>query len=151
MELDIQIQPSRHTNSRRMHPTTQFNTPNSHTRGISESRQCSWSIPLPRACSRSCVLVTVVRRQPLNYVRRHPHRKYIYRHSHALALVPCIATAWSYPTHICWLREQTSPVAVPRTTPPTVRLRTGHAMFLFALFIPYFDNFTPISIKLNGF
>ena len=51
VQLDRIIQPPQHTDSRRMHPTTQLNTPNSHTRGTPESRRCSWPNPLPRECS----------------------------------------------------------------------------------------------------
>ena len=67
MRLHILIQPLQYTDSRRMHPTTQLNTPNSLTRGTPESRRCSWSNPLPRECSRISVLVMVVCRQPLYY------------------------------------------------------------------------------------
>ena len=42
-------------------------------------------------------------------------------------------------------------VAASRTTPPTVRLRTGHPVFLFTLFIPYFVCFDPISFIFNSF
>ena len=127
----------------RMHPTTQLNTPNSHTRGTPESRRCSWPNPLPRECSRSCVLVMVVCRQPLDYWVA-PSSKNISPQPRPDPLVSCIATPWSYPTHTCWLRQRTSTVAAPSTTPPTVR--TGHPMFLFALFTPYFVFFTPFRL-----
>ena len=64
-------------------------------------------------------------------------------------LVSCTTTPWSYSTHIRWLRRRTSTVAASRTTLPTERLRTGHPVLLFALFISYFDSFD--AMKSNGF
>ena len=92
--------------------------------------------PAPRKCCRSCVLLMVFCRQPLDY-RVAPSSNNISPQPRPDPLVSCIATAWSYPTHICWLQRRTSTVAASRTALPTVRLRTGHPMFLFALFIPY--------------
>ena len=144
MQHDGIIQPPQDTDSRRKHPTTQLNTPNAHTRGTPESRRCSWSNPLPRECSRSCVLVMVVSCQPLDYWVA-PSSKNISSQLRPDPLVSCIATPWSYPTHTCWLRRRTNTVAASRTTPPTVRLRTGQPMFLFALIIPCFVFLYPIS------
>ena len=56
VQLDRIFQSLQHPDSRRLHPTTLLNTPNSRTRGIPESRRCSRSRS-PRECSRSCVLV----------------------------------------------------------------------------------------------
>ena len=83
MQLEIIVQLPQHTDSRRMHPTTQMNTPNLHIRGTPESSRCSSNL-LPRECSRSCFghngcfgnrWIT----------RWHLHRK-IYRHSHVVTL-----------------------------------------------------------------
>ena len=99
MQLDRIIQPPQHTDSRRMHPTTPLNTPNSHTRGTPESRRCPWSNPLPRECSSSCVSVMVVCRQPLDY-RVAFSSKHISPQPYPDPLVSCIATPSSYPTRV---------------------------------------------------
>ena len=127
-----------------MHPTIQLNTPNSHARAPPESRRCSWSNPLPLECSRSCVSVMVVCRQPLDQ-RVAPSSKNISPQPRPDPLISCMATAWSYPAHIFSRRRRTSTVAASRTIPPTVRLRTSHPVFLIALFVPYFVIFDPIS------
>ena len=138
------------TRGERIHPMTQLNITNSHAPGTPESRPCSWFNPLSRKCSRSCVLVMVVCRQPLDYGVA-PSSKHASPPPRPDPVVSYMATPWSYPTHACWLRRWTSAVAASRTTSPTVRLRTGRPMFLFALLVPYFDNTTPISIKLEWF
>ena len=145
MQLGRILQPPQHTDSRQMHPTTQLNSSNSHTPGTPESRRCSWSNPLPRECSRNSILVMVVCRQSLDYWVA-PPSKNILPQPRPDPLVSYIATSSSYPTHTRWLRRRTSTVVASRTTPPTVRLRTGHPMFLFALFIPYFVFFAPFRL-----
>ena len=67
VQLD-RIIPPHHTDSQRMHPTTQLKTPNSHTQRSYESRRCSWSDPPPRECCmwKMCFCM-VVCRQPLDY------------------------------------------------------------------------------------
>ena len=125
-----------HLDSRRMYPTTQLNTSNSHTQGTPKSRRCSWSNPLPRECSGSELLEVVfwswlfVGNHWITEWHPHPNMSPQPRPN---PLVSCIATRWSYPTHVqvCWLRRWTSAVTAPRTTSPTVRLRTGHPVFLF--------------------
>ena len=120
MQLDRIIQPPQHTDSRRMHPTMQLNTPNLHTQSTPESRRCLWSNPLPRECSRSCFLVMVVCWQPLDYCVA-PSSKKILPQPRPDPLFFCIATPWSYPAQTCWLRRRTRTVTALRTTPPTVR------------------------------
>ena len=139
MQLDGILQPSQHTVLRRMHPTTQLKTSNWHARGTPESRRCTWSTPFPREFSESCVSVMVGSRQPLDYWVT-PSSKNISSQPSSDPLDTYIATPWPYPTYSFWLRWRTRTVAASRTTPPTVRsvrLRTGHRIFLFALFIPY--------------
>ena len=137
MQLDRTIQPLQHTDSRRVHPTTQLNTSNSHTRGTPNSRGCSWSTPIPRECSISCASVMVVCRQRLDYWVA-PSSKNISPQPRPDPLGSCIATAWSHPTDICWLRRRTSTVVASSTTPLTVRLRTRDPIL------------TPLSPILNG-
>ena len=92
----------------------------------------------------------VVCRKPLDY-RVAPSSKNVSPQPRLDPLISCIATPWPYPTHTCWPRRRTSTVAAPRATPPTVCMRTGRPMFLFALYIPYFAIFHPIFVFLNGF
>ena len=82
-----------------------MNTPNSHTRGTPESRQCSWPNPLPRECSRGCVLVMIVCRQPLDYWVA-PSSKNISPQPRPGPLISWIAIPWSYSTRTCWLRRR---------------------------------------------
>ena len=67
VQHDIIIRMPQHADSRRICPTTQLNTPNSHTRGTPKSRRCSWSNLLPWECPRICVLVMVGSRKLLDY------------------------------------------------------------------------------------
>ena len=142
------VQPPPHMDSRRMHPTTQLHKPNSHARGTPESKRCSWSNPLPREGPGSCVWVLAVCRQTLGRSLAPPSQN-ISPQAPPDPLVSCIGTAWLYPTDICWLWWRTSPAAAPRTTPPTVRLRTGHPMFLLALISHNQIILHPFSLKKN--
>ena len=148
MQLDRIIQPPQHTDSRRMHPTTQLNAPNSHTKGTPESRRCSWSNPLPRECSRSCLLVMVLSAAvgllgdtlienfiatatslPSGFLRSHP------------LVIPC-----SYMLALTTDKHRGS------LTPfPTHRALAKRSPYIpLRAVIPYFVLFYPISLILNN-
>ena len=131
-----------------MPPTTRLNIPNSHTQGAPESRRFSWSNPLPRECSGSCALVMFVGSRWIT--EWHTYREYI-------------ATATSWPSGLL----NSHPLVMPYpyvlastadkrrgslTHYPTHRAlanRSPTCLSSRCLF-PYFDNSTPISIKLIG-
>ena len=121
-----------------MHRTTQLNTPSSHTRGTPESRRCSWSNPLPRECSRSCVFSMVVCRQPLHY-RVAPSSKHRPPQPRPNPLVSCIAIPWSYPTPLMLAStENKHRGSLTHYSTHRAPANRSRPIFLFALFIYFF-------------
>ena len=128
VQLDRIFQPPQHTDSRRMHLTTQLIT-------LKRTPEAPLRVGGARGPTRSCgIALQVVFWSWLfegsrSITEWHPHGKYISQ-PRPDPLTSCKATPYPY----MLATKAVSAGAASRTTPPTVRLRTVHHMFLFAPF-----------------